>query len=112
MPYKNDRQSRQSVEQMLASSFESVRSNVTDRFHGAEESVRREPGKALLIAVFAGYVLRLLPIGAIIGAILSIAMTLLRPAILLLGAAKVYEFVQNNQAGERGSHMEESRIGG
>lgn len=60
-------------------------------FTRAEEFAREEPLKAVGIAFAAGLIFTVLPIGAIIGFTLRLALTLLRPALMILGAVKVYE---------------------
>jgi hypothetical protein len=57
----------------------------------ADEFARREPTKAVISAFGAGFLLNLLPLGAIVGALVSIAFTLVRPALLFLGLVKACE---------------------
>lgn len=60
-------------------------------------STREEPIRAVSIAFFVGLVLTLLPIGGIIAGLLRLAFGLVRPALLILGATKVYEEIQKRQ---------------
>jgi hypothetical protein len=57
----------------------------------AEAFARREPGKAVVSAVGAGFLLHLLPIRAICGTLTAVAFVLARPALLFLGMLKLTE---------------------
>ncbi len=60
-----------------------------------ETYARRKPGKTLLSAFGAGFLLNLLPLGAIVAALAAIAFSLIRPALLLLGLMKGYELCRH-----------------
>ena len=66
----------------------------TDLTQRTEQYAREEPTKALGVAFLAGLVLTVLPIGSIIGGLLRVSFTLLRPALLVLGVMKAYEEIQ------------------
>ena len=56
-------------------------------FHSQGEAyVRDNPSQAVLSALAAGFVLRLLPLGAIVGALIRLVLFALRPAIFISGA--------------------------
>lgn len=83
-----------------------------------EDSVRRSPRKAILVAVAAGYLLHRLPVRAIITAKVRLLVALAPPAVLAFGAAKMCEFLQEQaRAHGRGgtppppSQAEESNLG-
>jgi len=57
----------------------------------AEKSVREEPVKTAGLAFVAGIFLTVLPVGAILAAIVRIALALLRPALLILGIIKIVD---------------------
>lgn len=61
----------------------------------AEDVVRESPTQATAAALAAGFALALLPIGSIILGLvrlsLSLAFALVKPALLVFGAIKVYE---------------------
>lgn len=61
----------------------------------AEDVVRESPTQATVAALVAGFALALLPIGSIILGIvrlsLSLAFALVKPALLVFGAIKIYE---------------------
>jgi len=63
----------------------------------AEEFVREKPGQSLLIALVAGMVLNRLPLGRLFGGVVRLLMFALKPALLLYGATKVYEIVQEEE---------------
>jgi hypothetical protein len=65
------------------------------------EYVREKPTQSLLYAFAAGYVLNRLPLGRILGAFLRLLFTALKPAVLIYGAAKLYEMAQEREALER-----------
>ena len=65
----------------------------------ADAFARREPAKAVASAFGVGFLINLLPIAAIVGALAAIAFTLVRPALLVFGLLKVWELcpAKNNQ---------------
>ena len=60
----------------------------------AEEFVREKPGQSLLIALAAGFILNRLPVGRLLGAVVRLLLFALKPALLVYGATKIYEAVQ------------------
>ena len=52
---------------------------------------REEPAKAAGIAVLIGMVMTVLPVGRIVGSLVRLALALVRPGLLLLGAVKLWE---------------------
>ncbi len=58
----------------------------------ADDYARHVPTKAVLSAAAAGFVLNLLPIGAIVGGMAAVAFALVRPLLLFLGLLKAAEF--------------------
>ena len=62
----------------------------------AEEYVRKEPAKAVSTAFGAGFILSLLPLGAIVAGLIGLAISLLRPALLVLGVMKACELYRLN----------------
>jgi chromate transport protein ChrA len=63
----------------------------------AEEFVREKPGQSLLIALLAGFILNRLPVGRLFGGVARLVMFALKPALLLYGATKVYEVIQEEE---------------
>lgn len=57
----------------------------------AEDFARTEPTKAVVSAFGAGLLIHLLPIGKIVVGLSAVALTLVRPFLLVLGVIKAYE---------------------
>jgi hypothetical protein len=60
----------------------------------AEEYVREKPAQSLLMALLAGFILNRLPVGRLLSAVVRLFLFALKPALLVYGATKVYEAVQ------------------
>lgn len=58
------------------------------------EFARQDPMKAVGVAFIVGLVMTLLPIGAVVAGLIRLALSLVRPALLILGATKVYDEIQ------------------
>ena len=67
--------------------------------HRTEEYTREEPLKAVGVAFVAGLFMTLLPVGSIISGLLRLVLALVRPALLILGAIKLYEEIDRRQNG-------------
>lgn len=50
-----------------------------------------QPGKALLWAAGGGYLLRILPLTGILGALIRVVVSLLKPAALVYGGIKIWQ---------------------
>ncbi len=59
--------------------------------------VREKPTQSLLYAFAAGYILNRLPLGRLIGGLLRLLLVALRPAIVIYGAAKLYQSAQERE---------------
>lgn len=57
----------------------------------ADDFARPQPTKAVLSASSVGFILNLLPISAIVGALAAAAFALARPVLLFLGLLKAVE---------------------
>lgn len=62
-----------------------------------EDYVREKPAQSLVWAFVAGYVLNRLPLGRVLSGFVRLLMMALRPAILIYGAAKLYQAAQEEQ---------------
>ena len=62
-----------------------------------EQYARQEPMQALGAAFVVGLLLTMLPIGSLIAGILRLCMALIRPALVVLGAVKLYEEINQRQ---------------
>jgi len=58
------------------------------------EYIRKNPTRALAIAVGAGFVLQSAPVGRLVGGLLRISFALLQPALLIAGGVKIWEKIQ------------------
>ena len=63
-----------------------------------EDYVREKPAESLLCALVAGYILNRLPVGRILGGLFRLLIVALRPAILIYGATKLYQAVQEEES--------------
>lgn len=59
----------------------------------ADDYARTEPTRAVVTAAGAGFIINLLPIGAIVGLLAAIAFALVRPALLFMGLLKAGELL-------------------
>jgi hypothetical protein len=66
-----------------------------NHYEQCEDRIRQAPGKAMLGAIAVGYLLHRLPVRAIIITQMRVLSALTPPALLLCGAAKVYDFLRN-----------------
>jgi hypothetical protein len=62
-----------------------------------EDYVREKPAQSLLCAFVAGYILNRLPLGRILSGLFRLLVVALRPAILIYGAAKLYQAAQEEE---------------
>jgi hypothetical protein len=71
-----------------------VKEHVEAALSETEEYVREKPAQSLLWAFVAGYILNRLPLGRILSGFFRLLILALRPAILIYGAAKLYQVAQ------------------
>ena len=62
-----------------------------------ETYVRENPVQSIAYAILAGFVLNRLGIGRILSGVVRLALFALKPAILIYGAAKLYEAAQEEE---------------
>jgi hypothetical protein len=62
-----------------------------------EKFVREDPAKAVGLALFAGVLLTILPVGRVVSAMVRLAFALARPLLLVLGVVKIYEEFQKRE---------------
>jgi hypothetical protein len=74
-----------------------TREHFDDFLAQTETYVRENPVQSLAYALLAGFVLNRLGIGRIIRGIVRLALLALKPAILIYGAAKLYEAAQEEE---------------
>jgi hypothetical protein len=69
-----------------------------DWMTSAERSAREDPVKTAGLALGAGILLTVLPVGRVIASLAQIALALVRPALLLLGIVKLIEQVDKKKS--------------
>jgi len=74
-----------------------VKDQVESVLSETEDYVREKPAQSLVCAFVAGYVLNRLPLGRVLSGLLRLVIVALRPAILIYGAAKLYQAAQEEQ---------------
>jgi hypothetical protein len=74
-----------------------VKEQIETALSETEDYVREKPAQSLLCAFAAGYVLNRLPLGRILSGLLRLLVVALRPAILIYGAAKLYQAAQEEE---------------
>ena len=74
-----------------------VKEQIETALSETEDYVREKPTQSLLYAFVAGYVLNRLPLGRIASGLLRLLILALRPAILVYGAAKLYQAAQEEE---------------
>jgi hypothetical protein len=78
-------------------SFRYTREHFDEILTQTETYVRENPVQSVAYAVLAGFVLNRLGIGRILRGIVRLALFALKPAILIYGAAKLYEAAQEEE---------------
>lgn len=94
-PIPADSAGQPTVEQGVTALMEDVKHKVHSSYKDCEQKVRNSPGKAVLIAVAAGYCLHRLPVRSMLVAQVRLIAAITPPALFAFGAAKLCEFLQN-----------------
>jgi hypothetical protein len=81
------------IEECVCDKWNDVCEATSARLRDGESYVREEPLKAVAYAAAAGYVLRILPVGAIVRSLIRVVLFAVKPAALVYGAAKAYEIL-------------------
>ena len=74
-----------------------TRQHFDDLVQDTEAYVRENPVQSVAYALLAGFVLNRLGIGRIVSGIVRLLLFALKPAILIYGAAKLYEATQEEE---------------
>jgi hypothetical protein len=74
-----------------------VKEQVEAALSETEDYIREKPAQSLLCAFAAGYILNRLPLGRILSGLFRLLIAALRPAILIYGAAKLYQAAQEEE---------------
>lgn len=81
-------------EDIVVRGFNYTKAQADEVLQQAKHYVRQNPGQALLYAFVAGYVLNRMPVGGVLRGLVKLSVFGLKPAMLIYGATKVYEAVQ------------------
>lgn len=69
-----------------------------DWYESTEKYAREEPVKAVGWTFLIGLIIAMLPLGKILGGIVRLFGSLVRPALLVLGAMKVFEEIDKRRS--------------
>jgi len=95
-----------SIEEGINVLVDQARHGLRQRYQACEQRIRQTPVKAVLGAVAAGYCAHQLPMRALVSTNVRLLASLVPPALDLLGAAKVYEYLLHKQQPTRRSATE------
>lgn len=97
----NHREKPLSMEEGVNVLIGNARQGIRQRYQKCESRIRKSPTKAVLGAVAAGYLMHRLPMRAIVVTQVRVLSALTPPALLLFGAAKLFEFLQWQESSKR-----------
>jgi hypothetical protein len=89
-----------SVEEGVNALLCNARQGIRQSYGKFESRIRNSPTKAVLGAVAAGYLIHRLPMRAIVVTQVRVLAALTPPALLLFGAAKLFDFLQRQKRDE------------
>lgn len=69
-----------------------------------EEQFRKRPLQSALVTFFLGLLLSLSPIRGVISLTIRLALFALKPALLILGSLKLYEYIKQKSSGPQEKH--------
>lgn len=92
---ENSNSGHESVEQAFLSAVWNVKRFAGESLEQTEAYTRESPGKAIGFSLGIGWLLSFLPIGSLIVLTVRLALRLIRPALFILGLAKVCELAAN-----------------
>ena len=69
-----------------------------------EEQFRKRPLESAVVSVLLGLLLSLSPIRGLIGLAFRLALSALKPALLILGSLKLYEYIKQRSSGTGEKH--------
>jgi hypothetical protein len=90
-----------SMEQGINVLWCNARQGLRDRYQQCENRIRKSPTTAVLGAVAAGYLMHRLPMRAILVTQVRVLAALAPPALVLFGAAKLFEFLQKQESAKQ-----------
>ena len=78
-------------EAFIQDNFNNARAGLQQSMKDVVAYAQLQPEKALLWAAGGGYLLRMLPLTGILGALIRVLLALLKPAALVYGGVKVWQ---------------------
>jgi hypothetical protein len=91
---KMDERFGESSEDLAGRGLRYTREQFDELLSGTENYVRENPGQSLFYAFVAGFILNRLPVGRILSGFVRLALLALKPAILIYGATKLYQALE------------------
>jgi hypothetical protein len=89
-----DKRFAKSSEDLAERGLRYTREQFDELLNETENYVRENPGPSLLYAFVAGLILNRLPVGRILSGVVRLLLFALRPAILIYGATKLYQALE------------------
>jgi len=86
------------VEEMVHLALHNVQQGIRHRFHYCENQIRKSPTTSVAGAVALGYLMHRLPVRAIFLTNIRVLTALAPPALILFGAAKIYDYFQSKKS--------------
>jgi hypothetical protein len=71
-----------------------MENNLQSQWNEYQRMLQEDPLKGGLVAFAAGLLLSLFPIGRLVGLLFKLVLFTVKPALLVLGAVKAYEYAQ------------------
>jgi hypothetical protein len=87
----------------LKKGCDSLNETLTQGIQDVEDQIRSTPLIAVALAAAGGYLLQFFPIFLILRLLMKLLFFLIKPAIVVLGAVKLYEFVRKQSDEIRGT---------
>lgn len=86
---------------MIDERLEAADAAVKATLRETEEHIRHEPIKAVLYAALAGYLMRMLPMRAILSGVARLLLSAVQPTLLIMGAAKAWDACRQSPSQEQ-----------
>ncbi len=89
-----------SMEEGVHVLLDNARQAICYRYHKCNNRIRKSPTTSVIGAVAAGYLLHRLPVKSILVTQVRVLAALTPPALILFGAAKLYDFLRKQELRE------------
>lgn len=74
-----------------------ARTQIHQRREACESGIRKAPGRSMLLAAAAGYLLPEIPLGPLLRGLVHAGLLLMRPAALVYGGSQIYQWLQERE---------------